>query len=69
MIIDCYNFDSLRQITADVHIIGAGGAGVVLARELILIGKIFVLLGSGGGTGTKNQFRFYTKLYLAPCIS
>lgn len=47
MIIDALSFDGSKEFHADICIIGAGVAGIVLANELISSGNKIILLESG----------------------
>ncbi len=50
MIVDLENAETLPAFAADVCIIGAGAAGIVLAAELVRQRKRVLLLESGGST-------------------
>ena len=48
MRIDLESVGAPQELCADIAVIGAGAAGIVLARRLLAAGREVVLLESGG---------------------
>ena len=59
MIIDALSFDSPQELKADICIVGAGVAGIVLANELKKTNKKIILLESGGEDFSKEKQALY----------
>lgn len=60
MLIDAREFKSPQNFSADICIVGAGVAGIVLANELRSINKSIILLEAGGEKYDDNIQQFYS---------
>ena len=64
MLIDCREIDSDQKLTCDICIIGAGAAGITIARSYLSSGFSVCLMESGGFKGdveTQELYKGWTK--------